>query len=75
MGGVFLVLSAWSFEVVWAWNVEILVCWGGVGTLLSFEGSGDWLLECLLVSLVSPDGGLGGLVGWLFVNWIVDASI
>ena len=26
------------------------VRWGGVGTLLSFEGSGDWLLECLLVS-------------------------
>ena len=38
------------FEVVWAWNLEILVCWGGVGTLLSFEGSGDWLLVCLLVS-------------------------
>ena len=35
---------------VWAWNLEILVCWGGVGTLLSFEGSGDWLLVCLLVS-------------------------
>ena len=34
---------------VWAWNLEILVCWGGVGTLLSFEGSGDWLLDRLLV--------------------------
>jgi len=49
---------------VWAWNLEILVCWGGVGTLLSFEGSGDWLLVASWYRMSTGwwVWGLGGLV-------------
>ena len=81
-----LLLVAWSSQYyshtcapsgvgVGVWNLEVMVGGGGVGTLLSFEGSGDWLLRLPPGISCPPDGGCGGLVGWLFVNWIVDASI
>ena len=38
------------------WNLEISAGRVGVGTLLSFEGSGDWLLR------LPP--GIPGLTGW-----------
>jgi hypothetical protein len=54
----------------------------GLDTLLSFEGSGRpgrvcWSLVTSLGLLWESACGVGGFwsVGWLFVNWIVDASI
>ena len=43
----------------------------GSDTLLGFEGS-DFLFAS---SDRVPRGGCEAVVGWLFVNWIVDASI
>jgi len=65
VGGVFSVLSARVLSgVVWAWNLEALVRGGGVGTLLSFEGSGDWLLVASWYRVLTGwwACGLGGLV-------------
>jgi hypothetical protein len=50
------------------------VAGAGPDTLLSFEESGDWSSECLLGPHV-PVRGCVAVVGVLFVNWIVDASI
>ncbi len=65
-------------ELVRGWGVEP-GCWLLVGfpdTLLSFEES-DSILQCWCASFVcSRRVWCGwGLVGWLVVNWIVDASI
>ena len=43
----------------------------GSDTLLGFEGSDSFFASSDRV----PRGGCEAVVGWLFVNWIVDASI
>lgn len=49
---------------VGVWNLEALVGRVGVGTLLSFEGSGDWLLVASWYRTCTGwwVWGLGGLV-------------